>query len=207
MGHPAVGHAHLVDHGPGWPGRAAARASTASVIDGGGRPGSARASSWAYSGWPPAADTTVGSGPPGAGRQQAGDQFGDLRVGQARQPQPGHAGAAFQLGQPAPGATVQVFLAQRRSHQHPGLAQPDGQEREQFPGRLVGPVHVFQHQHHRGVGGQRTEQVQHAHEQPVPRGQHVARAAVVEQPAGLLAEGGGERPVGQGGPASGADSP
>jgi len=34
----------------------------------------------------------------------------------------------------------------------------------------------------------------------VPGGQHVGGATVVEQPARLLAQGGGERPVGQGGP-------
>ena len=85
----------------------------------------------------------------GAGREQAGDKLGDLAVGQAPQPEPGHPGPALQLGKPLPDAAGQLLLTERADQHDLLVTQPDRQEGEQLAGGVVGPVQVLQHEYDR----------------------------------------------------------
>jgi hypothetical protein len=58
-------------------------------------------------------------------------------------------------------AAVQVIGAVRDDEQHPGRADITGQERDQVPGRAVGPVQVLHHHRGRRHLAQAHEEVEH----------------------------------------------
>ena len=175
MRHPAVGHAHLVDHGPrrrrdpgglgqhgfgdrrwGHPGaRARELERVQRVAFGGADHGGDRV-------WP------------GAFRDLVSDQLGDFVRGQAGQPQPRHPRAPLQVGEPPPGLAGQFLIPQRGDHQDRQVAQPDRQEGQQFMGGLIGPVQVLQDEDQRRLGGQVAEQREYPFEETVPGREHVA---------------------------------
>ena len=202
VGHSGVSDADLVDHkvsGRGQPGRL----GQDRVADRRGRPG--RTGSRQLTG----VERVAGRGGHDRGqlsgarlrRQQAADELGDLAVGQAAKPQPGHHRAALELGEPRLGRSFQFLLPQRADDQHALVPQPGREEGKQLPRRLVSPVQVFKHQEQRDVGGQPGQQLEHAQERPVASDEQVTRGVVVQQPANrLTTQRGQERAIGQGRP-------
>ena len=89
---------------------------------------------------------------------------------QPGQPDPGRV-AALELGQQRLQrvAAVQVIGAVRDDEQHPGRADIAGQERDQVPGRAVGPVQVLHHDRSRCHLAQTHEEVEHPLEQQAAR--------------------------------------
>ena len=85
----------------------------------------------------------------GVGRDKAGYKFGDLAVGQAPQPEPGHLRPTLQLGEPLPDAADQLLVTEGADQHDRLVTQPDRQEGEQLAGGVVGPVQILQHEHDR----------------------------------------------------------
>src|ERR1035438_5684378 len=83
------------------------------------------------------------------------------------------------LGEPTPGAVVELVVAHGRDQHDRLLAQPDRQEIQQLARGVIGPVQILEDEQQRGEPG---EHPQDADEQPMPSRQHVA-GAVVDQPA------------------------
>jgi len=89
--------------------------------------------------------------------EHAGDQQGDLGLGQRRQGDDG--GPGGQVGQQGRQRVVGrgVELAPGGEHEHPGGREPAGQEVEQLQRRRVGPLEVLQDHHQRPVVGGRQD--------------------------------------------------
>ena len=102
-------------------------------------------------------------------------------------------------GASASAASGPDCFSQGRDHQHRRLAQPDSQERG-TPGRTDRPSAGLQAQARMGRRLRGCRAAPHAREQPVPRGEHVARPVVVKQPRGPLPQRRDKGPVGQGRP-------
>jgi hypothetical protein len=201
MSHPAIGHRDLVDHGAGISGYTGSPGQHG--VGDRGRQGVGTGAGH-FSG---VQRVAVRGGyhrrrpvRASAGRPEIGYQLRDLGVGQPGQPEPRHPRPALQFGKPSAGIAGEIFLPQRRDHEHGLLAQPDRQEGEQLAGGLIRPVQILQDKHHRRLGGKIGEHAVHAHEKAVPFDQHVAAvtgAVAGEQPPGPVAQRGQEWPVGQ----------
>ena len=125
--------------------------------------------------------------------QQAGQQVGHLGSAETADLQPGHPGQSSHLGQERPQrmASVQLVGAVGGDHQHRGIGQGAGQEAQQVPGRLVGPVQVLDH-HHQRPGpcgrlpepGHRLEQLQPEALRLARRGDQIREQGAQTDPAG-----------------------
>ena len=62
-------------------------------------------------------------------------------------------------------AAVQVIGAVRDDEQHAGRMDVAGQERDQIPGRAVGPVKILHHDHSRRHVAETHEEIEHSLEQ------------------------------------------
>ena len=89
--------------------------------------------------------------------EQLGQQVGHLTAAEPGDLQSHHAGQPTDLGQERAQrvAAVQLVGAVGGDHQHRGVGEGAGQEAQQVPGRLVGPVQVLDHHHQRTDRGSR----------------------------------------------------